>query len=304
MMAKRRFWIKGGVIKMANGKLELTALGAYLVGFYLERLEWAIAVAPNTAQIAPHIGALRGCEQICSFEDIGREAKYLHDTVSGYGDQEVSQRTKNDLRDARARWDTLARERLQDLYLVTPKSKIYPKYLMQGIEGFLSPECFSMLEGIELIDLREACYCILIGSATAAEHIALRAAESLLRRWYEHKTHKKISYRTWGTVLKRLAREYPEGKKRPKEIALLGYLKQRRDEVAHPQRVSSLTEAEATLMNVCSLIEGLAPVLAKLVSLPELDIKPPVAELEAPNSEKEAIKEKKEANSGEPEAGK
>lgn len=276
-----RFWIPGEVIKMVNEKLELSAYGAYWIGFVLERLEWAIATIQDASQLAPFVGLLRGCERVHSFEDIGREAAYLHDKLSGYGVQPVSNSTKNELRDARARWDALLRERLQGLYLVTPKSKIDPRYLMQGIVGFLSQQYLPLLEPIEVIDLSEACSCILIGSATAAEHITLRAAESLLRRWYEYKTGKKLRRRTWGTVLKRLAREYPENS-RPKEITLLGYLKQRRDEVAHPERVSSLTEAEATLMTVCSLIEGIAPVLAKLAAPQVPTIIPPTPEPEVP----------------------
>lgn len=205
--------------------------------------------------------------------------------LSNYGQQRVSADDKDTLRDVRSRWDALARERLQDLYLVTPISKIDPKHLMKGISGFLSQEYLSFLERIEAIDLNEACSCILVGSATAAEHIALRAAESLLRRWYEHKTGEVMKYKTWGKVLDKLVKVYPEENKRPKEIAFLSYLKQRRDEVAHPDRVSSLTEAETTLMNVCCLIEGIKPILTMLAYTPETDTQLPMSESEAPNND-------------------
>ena len=251
---------------MADEKLVLDAFGVYGIGYSLERLEWAIASYDNAAQLASFFRTLRWYEQVRSFEDIGREAKDFDDKLSSYGDKAVSDSTKNELRDARARWDTLARERLGDLYLCTPSSKIDPKNLIKGIEGFLSQECYSLLNRIEKIDLIEACGCILIGSATAAEHIALRAAESLLRRWYELKTKNKLEYKTWGVVLDRLVTEYPDENKRPKELGFLGYLKHRRDEVAHPERISSFTEADATLMTVCGLIERLEPVLTALAA--------------------------------------
>jgi len=76
-----------------------------------------------------------------------------------------------------------------------------------------------------------------------------------------------LEHKTWGAVLDKLTLEYDE-KNRPKEISLLGYLKRRRDEVAHPDRVSALAEAEATLMNVCSLIGGLKKTLTQLPFLP------------------------------------
>lgn len=279
MVSKIKFWVKGGAIKMANDKLELTALGAYGIAYHLQRLGWAVETVQNVTELAPFLEVLRQYEQILSFEDIGLEAKDYHDTLLSYGEQAISNDTKRDLRSARVRWDTAARERLQGMYLVVPKSKIDPRHLMQGIVGFLKKGYLSLLERIEVSDLNEACSCILIGSATAAEHIALRAAESMLRRWYEHKTNKKLRRRTWGTVLNKLVREYPEGA-RPKELALLGYLKQRRDEVAHPDRVSSLTEAETTLMNVCSLIQGIELVLAGAASSSESDVQPPMPEPE------------------------
>ena len=282
MRTNLRIWVEGSAIKMVNGRWELNALGVYDIGYKLQRLEWAIATIQNAAQLAPFFGVLRYYEQIHSFEDIGKEAKYYHDTLSSYGQQIIPEHIKVSLRDARARWDTLTRERLQDLYLVTPRTRIDPKQLMQGIVAILSQTHLPLLDRIEFSDLNEACGCILIGSSTAAEHIALRAAESLLRRWYEHKTGNKLSHATWGTVLDRLAKEYPENK-RPKEITLLGYLKQRRDEVAHPERISSITDAEATLMNVCSLIEGIKPVLAELALLREPDAQPPIPMPETPS---------------------
>jgi len=270
---------------MAEEKFVLNAVGAYGIGYNLERLEWAIATIDDAAQLAPFFERLRWYEQVRSFEEIGQEAKYHHNFLSSYGQQLVSENDKNTLRDIRSRWDALVRERLQGLYLITPLCKTDPKRLMKGIAGFLSQEHISFLKGIETIDLDEACSCILIGSATAAEHIALRAAESLLRRWYEYKTGKAMKYKTWGTVLDRLVKEYPEENKRPKEIRFLGYLKQRRDEVAHPDRVSSFLEAETTLMNVCCLIESIKPVLTMLAFTPEADTQLPMSKSEATNND-------------------
>lgn len=261
---------------MAERKFRLNALGVYLLGYDLERLEWAIATVNDCIELASYFGNLRGYEEVDSFEDIGREAKSFHDTLSGLKEESLGE-IKNTLRDIRARWHTLARERLQDFYLVTPSSRIDPRCLMKGIKGSVGEEHLALLEPIEISDLNEACMCILVGSATAAEHIALRAAESLLRRWYEHQTGRKLKRATWGTVLDELVQEYPE-KNRPKEIALLGYLKQRRDEVAHPERVSSLMEAEATLLNVCSLVGGIESVLVRLVPLTEPDIQLPMSQ--------------------------
>lgn len=261
-MSKIRLWGEGGIIRMADDKLQFSAFGVFNLGCNLIRLEWAINTISNPSQIAPFFEKLRICEQVQSFEDIGLEAKHWHDKLSELNDQQFTEAIRNDLRAAKARWHALATERLQDLFLVAPTCLTDPKHLMRGIEGLLSNECISLLGETELLDLNEACRCILVSSATAAEHMALRATESLLRRWYEHKTGNKLRRVTWGTVLNKLVKEYPE-KNRPKEIALLGYLKQRRDEVAHPERVSSIADAEATLMNVCSLFVGIGTALVE-----------------------------------------
>lgn len=264
--------------------LFLTAYGAYMMGYNLERLEWVISATNDAAQIAPHIGVLRKYEQIHPFEVIGQEAKYYHDIFSGYIGQPLPNNAMVNLRDVRVRWEAIVAERLQDLFLVTPRTRIEPKTLTQGIIAFLNPQHHALLEGTEVKDLNEACGCLLIGSATAAEFIALRSAESLLRRWYEYKTGKELTQRGWGKVLNKLADEYPE-EKRPKEITHLGYLKMRRDEVAHPDRISTLTDAEATLMSICSLIESIAPVLTELALSREPEIQPQMPIPELPSAE-------------------
>ena len=289
---------KGGIIRMADESLKFTPYGIYICGYNLEKLEWAIATIKNPTQLALFLEPFRKYEQVRSFEDIGREAKVYHNTLLNCGEPEVSEQTQNKLRDTRTRWDAVIVERLQDFYLVSPNSIIDPKKLLQGIDGFLDPQQLSLLEQIEVLDLNEACRCILVGSATAGEFMALRAAESLLRRWYEHKTGNKLSRATWGVVLDKLAKEYPESS-RPKEIFLLGYLKQRRDEIAHPERVSRLTEAEATLMSVCSLIGGIEPVLTKLALLSVPDVQLPIPQREGVKSEGEGHRRIKESNNGE-----
>lgn len=263
-MTRLKFWGEGGIIRMSDGEYRFTALGVYCIGYNLERLEWAINAFETPSELAPFFEPFRSYEQVHSFEDIGREAKTYHDMLSNYKEPVVSEETRNRLRDLKTRWDAVIRERLGDLYLVTPTSKIDPKKLIGGIKEFLNEEFTSFLERIEIKDLTEATNCILVGSATAAEHITLRAAESILRRWYFYKTGTKIEYKAWGAVLDRLSNEYPEEAKRPKEIIFLGYLKLRRDEVAHPERISTLTEAESTLMTVCSLIERIEPVVKSL----------------------------------------
>ena len=243
-------------------KLDMPVQLLYASSYNLERLEWGLNVSTDRKQIKNLLEPIGILRIIASFDiDIGNEANSATETLNSLTVEIIPPAILANLRTSRARWDSIIRERINDLYLVTPKSKIDPKHLLGGISKFLTdPQC-KALDHIVKSDLNEACKCILVGSATAAEYIALRAAEGLLRKWYQVKTGKTILYKTWGVVLDQLVAEYPE-EKRPKEIALLGYLKMRRNEIAHPERISTLAEAETTLMNVFTLICGIDPFIS------------------------------------------
>ena len=82
---------------MADRKIHLSALGAYLLGYQLERLEWAIATIDDCTELASFFGDLRVCEEIHPFEEVGREAKSFHDTLSSLANDEILEKTKKRL---------------------------------------------------------------------------------------------------------------------------------------------------------------------------------------------------------------
>jgi len=250
---------------MNDEKYYVTAFGVYMLGFDLVRLAWAIETSETTRGLASYLDPFRFYHQTLSFEDIGSQARAYQEKLLNSKERTVSEGTRRNLRNLKARWDGVIRERLANLYVITPVSKIDPKKLLGGVKELLNEKSISFLKRIEIVDLTEATNCILVGSATAAEHITLRAAESILRRWYYYKTGKELHYNTWGAVIDKLSEEYEEAK-RPEEIAYLDHLKLRRNEVAHPERISSLSEAESTLFTVCSLIESVEPIVTSLAA--------------------------------------
>jgi len=285
MTATLRFWPDWGFVKVSNEEqLQLKALGVYLVGRALQRLEWALSATAQAqpAYLASFFGELRIYERVGLLEDIGREAGAWQDNLLQSGALPVPIPTMNEMRARRVVWDALVQERLGGLHLVTPATTLQPQKLMGGVGQCLPLHVYTFLEPIEVSDLGETCLCLLVGSPTAAEQISLRAAENLLRRWYKHETGNKIGRVAWGRVLDRLTKEFPETS-RPKEIMLLGYLKQRRDEVAHPERVSELADAETTFMNVLNLARELAKVLP--APTPFDALLPPALQLETGSSE-------------------
>ncbi|GAI00235.1 unnamed protein product, partial [marine sediment metagenome] len=68
----------------------------------------------------------------------------------------------------------------------------------------------------------------------------------MLKKWYEKKTGKKLGRTTWGQVLEKLNDAFPKQEERPKELLLLDYLRERRNEIAHPEAVSNSVQASTT----------------------------------------------------------
>jgi len=262
-----KVWPASEVFKVpGEEKYSLSPQGVYSLATTLTQLEWILSGTDEIARIKPYIEPFRHLTEILAFEDIGDEAIVWHDRLSNTSLLNMTDGDRNTLRQLKTRWETMISSKLSDCWLITPVTSLQPKRLMGGIAGLISEEDAAALIELEVFDLNEACLCLLVGSPTAGEHISLRAAESLLRRWYQQKTGEIIERQTWGVVLDRLTQEYPADFNRPKEISLLGYLKTRRDETAHPDRVSTLTEAERTLMNVCSLLTGVRPFLPEPAS--------------------------------------
>ncbi len=133
--------------------------------------------------------------------------------------------------------------------------------LMDGIASFLDREELSILEPKERQGLDESAGCLLHNSFTSAEFIALRTVESLLRRWYKNKTDKDLKRQRWGDILNELNDIYPKVSERPKELSLLDYLRLRRNEIDHPEAVSTPDEASATFLNTISVCKAVKSVL-------------------------------------------
>jgi len=157
-----------------------------------------------------------------------------------------------------SRWEGRLQEISKNWILSYPDTHIDVSKLREGAKAFLSSDEFNTLESLERQGLNEATSSLLFNNFTSAEFLALRTAESLLKKWYEKKTGRKLGRTTWGEVLEKLNQEFPK-EERPKELLLLDYLRERRNEVAHPEAVSNSVAASTTFLNVISLCKSLHP---------------------------------------------
>jgi hypothetical protein len=193
------------------------------------------------------------------FEFIGEEANHLIIQFSRkyYKPNACLDSTDHQkLMSTLARWEGRLQEISRDWILSYPETHINISKLSKGPVAFLSKEECIKLEPLEIYELVEATSSLLQNNFTSAEFMALRTAESLLKKWYEKRTGKKLGRTTWGQVLDKLNKEFPE-QERPKELHLLDYLRERRNEIAHSGAVSNSVAASTTFLNVISLYKSL-----------------------------------------------
>ena len=77
--------------------------------------------------------------------------------------------------------------------------------------------------------------------------MALRALETVLRRWYESKTGKPVEKIKQINIFEMINEEFPDIG-RTKEISALFHLKNRRNAIAHPEVISTVEDANPTFI--------------------------------------------------------
>ena len=211
-------------------------------------------------QVASPLVLLSLLKDTKSVESIGKEAdRWWNDLIKKYSSQEnacLDSEDHESLKFIVVRWEERFREIYKNWILSYPDTHIDIGKLREGAKAFLGDNEFGMLEPLEEQSLKEAASSLLFANFTSAEFMALRTAESLLKKWYEKTTNRKLGRTTWGEVLDKLNEEFPE-KERPKELLLLDYLRERRNEIAHPGALSNSVQASTTFFNVISLCQAL-----------------------------------------------
>lgn len=198
-----------------------------------------------------------------SVESIGKEAdRWLDNLIEKYSSQEnacLDSKDHESLKLTIATWEERLREISKNWILSYPDTHLDISKLHEGTKAFLSDDEFNALEPLEKQSLMEATSSLLFSNFISAEFMALRTAESLLKKWYEKRIDKKLGKTTWGEVLEKLNQEFPK-EKRPKELLLLDYLRERRNEIAHPGAISNSVTASTTFLNVISLHKNLTQI--------------------------------------------
>jgi len=180
------------------------------------------------------------------------------DTLSSEDTEEVRRETTT--------WISLLEEDLKEEQRIpaTDTGVMEVEKLLNAPDSLFSKPVWNWLHERPKSDISEACRSIVVGSTTASVMLSLRAAEHCLRVWHEEKTGESLDA-AWGRVLEKLIQEYLDDEEDnrslqqqlsdlPTVLSNLYYLKEKRNEVNHPDKSPTASEAMQSLMLVVSTI--------------------------------------------------
>lgn len=123
--------------------------------------------------------------------------------------------------------------------------------LLSGINSFLNEDILKQLSDNNKNDLNDAINCILLNLPTPAAMITFRASEDILRLYYEKKTLNSSAGKRWFEIINELLNT--KGIKKPL-VDYLNYIRDKRNEAEHPDKVFTQRECEHAFMQVVNLI--------------------------------------------------
>lgn len=139
--------------------------------------------------------------------------------------------------------------------------------LVESPKSLFGEKVWQWLDQKPQADIEESCRALAVECPTASVMLSLRAVEHCLRRWYEQE-NQPLDRGGWGQVLDQLMEEHASEEKRndtvltqlsdlPPVLSNLYYLKEKRNEVNHPERSPTIQEARRTLIIVSSTISDI-----------------------------------------------
>ncbi|MFC7044603.1 hypothetical protein ACFQH6_03500 [Halobacteriaceae archaeon GCM10025711] len=227
----------------------------------INHLEKSSVSVEKTVNLLEDLAVLK---EIHGFEPIGIQIAETRDqlleentmkTAWGLAKTQVSDGDHDRLYRLSERWKTRFQDTVNEkVFTTTAFTDIPPAKLSKGAEAFFSIEIGEEFSD-EVRDLNEACTNLLCANHTSAEFMALRGTEGVIRKWFDHETDEDIEYKDWYGAIDRMTSD--ETVPPRKDLKLLDYLRDRRNEVAHPDRHSTKRDAENTLRNAFEVTESL-----------------------------------------------
>ncbi|WP_256394218.1 hypothetical protein [Natronoarchaeum rubrum] len=137
----------------------------------------------------------------------------------------------------------------RDSILVVENGVINTRHLVREPDQIFDQDCWAWLPADIKSNLTDSMKALAVDIPTASMFLSLRSVEASLRIWYEQETGDEIQYGSWGSVLDRLESEFDQ-ENGPAVLNNLDYLRDKRNDVAHPDIQPDWSHAEDTLFIV------------------------------------------------------
>lgn len=135
---------------------------------------------------------------------------------------------------------------------MSPSTQFISKEALEkGLSQFIGHDVSSRLSNVARSDLESAMRCIFHGIHTPAAMVALRASEEAVRRYYQLKTGQEPGKMRWKDILEQLVQRDDVDKTL---MGHLNYIREKRNEAEHPEKIFDAFEAENTFQTVINVI--------------------------------------------------
>ena len=166
----------------------------------------------------------------------------------------LSKKDAEDLRQSVREWRKEISEKLatsSQLPFPSQGTLIELNLLLGGLESFINTKTLTQLPDYVISDLRQAIECILAGLPTAGAMISLRAAEGVIRQYYQSKTNEELADESLYSIIEELITRRDTNKPL---AGYLHYIRSKRNEAEHPPKIFGQRECEETFSQVIQLI--------------------------------------------------
>lgn len=180
--------------------------------------------------------------------------------------ENIDEDDAKELEQKAATWQRVLREDLQreQRVPVSDTGVLDVDRLLNNPEKLLSEPVWNWLDSRPQKDIQEACKTLVVGCSTSSVFLSLRAVEHCLGKWYIEQMGEELNQEGWGEGLSQLIEEFLEDTNSNDMLEQLGelppvltnlyYLKEKRNEVNHPEKSPDSQEARRTLLIIASTI--------------------------------------------------
>jgi HEPN domain-containing protein len=192
-----------------------------------------------------------------SISDIRSDFRSKYDHYNG--ETFLEEQDKERLKTKLVRWDEMITQSTNEIeYIHIKPGLVDVGELEENPEQlFKDSGTWQELSDHTRSDIEESCRALACSCYTSSVFMALRAVEERLREWYIQETEREIEGRNFGEVLNEIDDVYSDPDERPAILSNLEFLKQRRNQVAHPDRIPSEREAENTIFMIQDTISSI-----------------------------------------------